>query len=140
MDSRLLSRKHWYIFSAFVAVAFVFFVWANSEIIKDYSQLFPEKQSQSMDRVKIVIDFGNGQKRAFGGQLMPDMTVERALEASHSVAGISYAVEGPQVVEIDGVKVTVSKQWHVFVNDSTSDGVPVSYLLKPGDTVTIRYQ
>ena len=140
MDSKSHSPKYWYLFGAIVAVAVVFFVWANSEITKEYLQPFPAKQAQNADRVKIVIDFGNGKKRAFGGSLVPDMSVERALEASRSVAGISYVVEGTRVVEIEGVRVTVNKKWRVYVNDSTEDGVPVSYLLKPGDTVTVRYQ
>ncbi|MBU6415026.1 hypothetical protein KGQ34_02175 [Patescibacteria group bacterium] len=100
----------------------------------------PAKQAQNAGKVKIVIDFGNGKKRAFGGSLAPDMTVEAALDASRSVAGISYVVEGSRVVEIGGVRVTADKKWHVYVNDSQEDGIPVSYLLKPGDTVTVRYQ
>lgn len=140
MDPKAHSSKYWYMLGALVVAAFVFFVWANSEIIKEYSQLFPAKQDKTADRVKIVIDFGGGKVRAFGGQLTPDMSVERALEASRSVAGISYVVEGAQVVEIEGVRMTVDKKWHVYVNNSTEDGVSVSYLLKPGDTVTVRYQ
>lgn len=141
MDTKLHSSKYWYLFGAVVAAAFVFFVWANSEISREYSQLFPSaKQAQNAGKVKILIDFGNGKKRAFGGSLTQDMTVERALEASRSVAGISYVVEGGRVVEIGGVQVTADKKWHVYVNDSQKDGVPVSYLLKPGDAVMVRYQ
>ncbi len=139
MDPKLHSSKYWYILGALVAVAVVFIVWANLKISKEF-QPVPVKQAQNVDRVKILIDFGNGKKRAFGGQLTPDMSVARALEASRSVAGISYTLEGARVVEIEGVRVTVSKKWHVYVNDSTEDGVPISYLLKPGDTVTVRYQ
>lgn len=141
MDPKLQPPTYWYILGAVVAASIVFFLWANLEISKEYSQLFPQaKQVQTAGKVKILIDFGNGKKRAFGGSLVPDMTVERALAASRSVAGISYVVEGNRVVEIGGVKVTVDKKWHVYVNDSTEDGTPVTYLLKPGDTVTVRYQ
>lgn len=134
------STKYWYILGAVVLVAAVFVMWANSEISKEFFSLFPAKQAQNANRVKIVIDFGNGKKRAFGGQLMPDMTVERALAVSHSVAGISYVIEGSRVVEIEGVRVTVNKKWHVYVNDSAQDSIPVTYLMKPGDVVTVRYQ
>lgn len=141
MDTKLHSSNYWYIFGAVVCAAIVFFLWVNSEISREYSQLFPQaKQAQTAGKVKILIDFGNGKKRAFGGSLAPDMTVERALDASRSVAGISYSVEGERVVEIGGVRITADKKWHVYVNDLQKDGVPVSYLLKPGDAVTVRYQ
>jgi len=101
----------------------------------------PAQSGTSLAR--LVLDFGDGQRREFEGELVPRMSVLDALAASAAVADIpvSYApARGGTVVAAIGQKGdSGTKHWVFTVNGKTGEN-PATYVVKPGDVVLWRYQ
>lgn len=88
---------------------------------------------------RVTIDFGNGKKRAFKGEVVEGMTVYDALVASREVGGFSLSFKGDAINEIDGVK-NNSHIWRSYVNGKPLADLPQFEEIKPGDEIVFKFE
>lgn len=96
-------------------------------------------QKKNADGARVVIDFGNGKKRAFRGEVVRGMTVYDALVASREVGGFSLSFKGDAIDEIGGIK-NNSHIWRSYMNGKPITGLPQFEEVKPGDEIVFRFE
>lgn len=91
----------------------------------------------------LILDFGDGQKREFRGEVLPPMTVLDALSLSTDAAKLELSYkperEGVEVTTINGKKASGGKHWAFYVNGKLGED-PAAYEIKPMDVIEWRYE
>jgi hypothetical protein len=126
---------------AALAVLGIVFVFGNY-LARDASfvpQEVGKKTEESGAKARLVIDFGNGTKRVFRGDVAEGMTVYDALLASQEVGGLSFSLNGEEVNEIGGVK-NNSHEWRYYVNGKSAKTAPQFEEVKPGYEIVFRFE
>lgn len=88
---------------------------------------------------RLLIDFGNGRKRAFRGEVVEGMTVYDALVASREVGGFSFSFRGDVIDEIGGTK-NNAHVWRSYVNGKPTAALPQFEEVKPGDEIVFKFE
>lgn len=133
------SKYYWVIVAlASFAVLGIVFVLGNS-LQKEISAPVPGTVFKREGGARLVVDFGNGKKRAFRGEVVSGMTVYDALAAAREAGGLTVAFRGDAVEEIGGVK-NNSHEWRYYVNGKPAASVPQFEEVKPGDEVVFRFE
>ena len=115
----------------------------NNNLTKDSSVSPKSVVSQDGEgKARLLIDFGNGKKRAFRGAVVDGMTVYDVLLASKEGGSFSFSVNGSGVEEIDGVKNSSrdSHEWRYSVNGKASNVSPEFEEVKPGDEIVFKFE
>ena len=102
---------------------------------------FPAPRNEA----KVMINFGDGQKRAFQGAIIEGMSVYHALLASTTAGNLELEVaqnqEGSSVEKIDAVSNNGSRNWEYHLNGKPQDRNSLEErLVRPGDTVEFIYE
>ena len=127
------------VFAAAVALIFA----ANNAFYRDYAAYFtpPPPAPPPAPVTRLVIDFGNGTKRAFLGPVEPEMTIVTALRASELAGNFSTSFNGRgEVLAIAGVKALGNKRWNLYVNGTLLRTPPGEFDVRSGDRITFRYE
>ncbi|MBI2055750.1 MAG: hypothetical protein HYT42_02570 [Candidatus Sungbacteria bacterium] len=130
---------------AFLIAAALIFSWNssfNSDFQNYFSSPFSPGESSPDVRGRLVIDFGNGRKRAFEGEVRLGMTVLLALRAAEKAGNFKTVLdERGRIVDIAGVKNNSEKRWRTDLN-----GLPVNNgslnktAVSAGDKIIFRYE
>lgn len=127
------------VFAAAVALIFA----ANNAFFRDYQAYFtpPSPAPPPAPVTRLVIDFGNGQKRAFLGPVEPEMTIVTALRASGIAGNFSASFNGQgRVLAIAGVQAFEPERWNVYVNGALLSTPPGEFDVRSGDRILFRYE
>lgn len=128
----------------FLATAFIF-SW-NSSFNSDFRSYFSFPASPNGSRLnahgRLVVDFGNGRKRAFEGEVRTGMTVLLALRAAEKAGNFKTVLdERGRIVDIAGVKNNGEKRWRADVNGQpVTNGSLGSTAISAGDKIMVRYE
>lgn len=99
--------------------------------------------SRTETEVEVVIDFGNGERRAFSGPVGPGTTALDVM--SFAAAAGSFELElagqdGMALVQVGTFRINAQRQWEVRLNDRG----PIQDLqrtsVRPGDRLNLRFQ
>lgn len=132
------SKYYWGIVAiAALAVLGMVFV-LNDYLAKDAAIVSNDTGSKNAEtKARLLIDFGNGKKRAFRGEVIGGMTVQDTLLAS--MGEVSFRVDGDGIKEIDGVK-NNSHHWQYYVNGEKKTVLPEFEEVNPGDEIVFRLE
>lgn len=139
MDTKQL---YYWLIVAVAALGTLAGIYILSGYLDEESAIVPGgvvSQKKADGGARVLIDFGNGKKRAFRGEVVGGMTVYDALVASREVGGFSLSFKGDAINEIDGVK-NNSRIWRAYVNGEPVVGLPQFEEVKPGDEIVFRFE
>lgn len=141
-NSWLHEHRAWcfftFLFVGVAAIGVLFF--ADAEFGKEYQALqsAPEiKSKQETSLVRIQIEFGD-EKRAFEGRAGNGLTLGAALSEISGISGLDLATSENGIAAIGTVK-NDEKEWRVYKNDKPLPA-PLSYTLRGGDRIMLRYE
>lgn len=139
MDTK---QSYYWAIVAVAALGTLAGIFILSGYLEKESAIAPEQsvsQKKNGGGAHVLIDFGNGKKRAFRGEVVRGMTAYDALVASREVGGFSLSFQGDAINEIDGVK-NNSHIWRSYVNGTPITGLPQFKEVKAGDEIVFRFE
>lgn len=131
--------------AAFLGAVILIFSWNNSFYSDMYGYYTSAPPSAGVSRPtargRIGVDFGNGEKRAFGGEIYTGMTILAALREAENVGNFKTQTdERGKIVSIAGVKNNGRKIWRMYINGAPASELPGRVDIKSGDNVIFRYE
>lgn len=137
MDTK---TSYWIVlFTAFFVAAGVM-LNANRELnrLDGFSVTPPPSlpQSSETQEAKIELDFNNGKRRLFVGELATAYRLPVALRAVAREGDFTYKIEGGEIKELAGVK----GEWKIYKNGkSTNESIDL-LTIKSGDHYVLRIE
>lgn len=137
-ESWMHEHRSWCFFAFILigisAIALLYF--ADARFSQEYEALQSVPQMSSK-YVRIQIEF-ESEKRAFEGSAENNLTLQAALTEIADIASLPMALENNEIAAIGAVK-NNGRGWRVYRNDASLSN-PLSYVLKGGDRITLRYE
>ena len=100
-----------------------------------------EKKQAIVGKVELIIDFGNGSKRAFEGEIVDNEALVDALNQASKVGNFSYEIDARNnIFAINDVAGGGDKAWRVYLNDKKMDGLTSGVALKSNDKILVKYE
>lgn len=129
------------IFSAIallIMVAFAVFSFSSNKL-GDKLVVAPETP-KIIGRAVLTIDFGNGTKRAFEGDVVENETLLDALTLTSKAGNFRYELDKKMnLAAIETFTATNGKKWQLRINDKKIDKPLSEVILKDGDNILIKY-
>jgi|SRR3989344_3131480 len=89
----------------------------------------------------LTIDFGNGQKRFFEGDIVDDETFVDIFNKASIAGKFSYVFDGKNsIVSVNGTNNGNEKSWHLYINDKNIDELLSKIIIKNYDKVFVKYE
>lgn len=142
MPSNTTTRDKCFLTSAVtIGIVAAFFVYWSEQTFT--IEVPPQLSAPRSRQASLLLDFGDGKRREFRGEVAPSMTVMEALALSADAGRIALDYKpsgtGVEVSEINGKRVEQKKGWVFYVNGQRG-GNPLTYLVQPGDAIEWRYE
>jgi len=121
-------------------------ILAATTIFFAYNKLGFQDNQANAGNARLVIDFGNGTKRAFEGGTVEQMTILQALIASSAEGkfAIDYTINSTGETElksIAGQTSTNQKKWYVYLDNELVKTSDISKkTIKVQDNIEFRYK
>ena len=97
--------------------------------------------SKIIGQAALTIDFSDGNKRNFEGEIISGETLLDALSQASKAGNFSYQLdEKNNLAAIDSFTRNKNKSWHWYLNDKKIDKPLGEIILKSGDEIIIRYE
>ncbi len=100
-------------------------------------------KTETAIEAEVVIDFGNGERRAFSGPVGPGTTALDAMSFAAAAGSLELELagqDGVALVQVGKFRTSAQKRWEVRLNDRG----PVQDLrrtsIQPGDRLNLRFQ
>ncbi len=91
-------------------------------------------------RAALTIDFSDGNKRNFEGEIIEGETLFDALDQASKAGNFSYKLdEKNNLAAIEGFIKNNNKSWHWYLNDKKIDKPLGEIILKSSDKILIKY-
>ncbi len=145
LTSQSYQRLYWTaLLMAFAAVLAVIFS-EDDKFYRDFERYFSGLQPSISGRAtlptRLTIDFGNGERRAFQGEVEDGMTILAALFASQTAGRFSVSTDSRgRVIDIAGIRAGGGRAWRVYLNDAPIQDLPGHTEIQPGDKILFRYE
>ncbi|MDO8743195.1 MAG: hypothetical protein Q7J30_01375 [Candidatus Azambacteria bacterium] len=89
----------------------------------------------------LTIDFGDGSKRSFEGEIVAGETSLDALAQASKAGNFSYKMNGNnELIAIENVAQKKNKRWRWYLDDKKIDRPLNEIVLKSGDKMLTRYE
>jgi len=100
-----------------------------------------EEKQNIIGKAELTIDFGNGNKRAFEGDIVENETPADALSQASKVGGFSYKIdEKSNLYAINNFADGKDKTWNLYLNDKKINGLVGGVVLKSNDKILVKYE
>lgn len=94
-----------------------------------------------LGKAELIINFGDGKERNFGGEIIEGETLFDALNQASKAGNFSYQLdEKNNLAAIDNFARNKNKSWRWYLNDKKIDKSPNEIILKSGDEILIKYE
>ncbi|MCX6813818.1 MAG: DUF4430 domain-containing protein [Candidatus Azambacteria bacterium] len=136
-----MNKKDDYVLMLFALLllilsASVIFWFSGNKQDNNISQSAPKIIGQA----ELTVDFGNGQKRVFEGEIIDGETLLDALNQASKAGNFSYKLdEKNNLAVIEDFIRNNNKSWHWYLNDKKIDKSLNEIILKSGDKILIKY-
>jgi len=108
-----------------------------------HSSSFKENPFKEKPLARLLIDYGNGKKRAFEGEVVEGLNLKFLLEILAQDKKISYKLRKTQkgliLESLEGIK-NNSKQWRCYLNGNLVEKDLEKVFIEPGDEVRLVFQ
>ncbi|MBI3305113.1 hypothetical protein HYZ80_02215 [Candidatus Parcubacteria bacterium] len=98
---------------------------------------------QTETEAEVVVDFGNGERRAFSGPVGPETTALDVMAFVAAAGSLELELAGQDemvLVQVGEFRTNTQSQWEVWLNDRG----PIQNLqrtsIRPGDRLNLRFQ
>ena len=92
-------------------------------------------------QAELTIDFGNGEKRVFEGEIIEGETLVDALNQAANAGLFYYQLDGENnVAAIESYTSNKNKSWYWYLDDKKVGGSSKGIILKSGDKILIKYE
>lgn len=89
----------------------------------------------------LTIDFGNGQKRAFKGEIVENENLLNVLNQAAKAGNLNYKLdEKNNIAAIGTFAATKTKTWQWHVNGKTVEKPIYEVIVRPNDEILIKYE
>jgi len=122
----------------------------SSGIKKQSNDVSQSLTPKIIGKAELTIDFGNGKKRVFEGDIVERETLVGVLIQASKAGNFSYKLDGGDNLAIvslwdisQGEKnftAKAGKSWHWYLNDKKLNKSLNEIILKNGDKILIRYE
>lgn len=98
-------------------------------------------ESKIIGRAALTIDFSDGNKRNFEGEIINGETLFDALNQASKAGNFSYQLdEKNNLAAIDSFTRDKNKLWHWYLNDKKINKPLGEIILKSGDEILLQYK
>lgn len=102
------------------------------------SQALPPK---IIGQAALTIDFGNGERRAFEGDIVENETLIGVLTQASKAGDFSYKLDKKSdLAAIEEFTTDGKKSWHWYLNGKKIDKLPSETIIEDGDKILIMYE
>lgn len=92
-------------------------------------------------KAELTIDFGNGEKRVFEGEIIENETLIDVLTQASLAGKFSYKLDNKNnLAAIENFAAKAGKSWHWRLNDEKISKPLNEIILKSGDKILIKYE
>jgi len=92
-------------------------------------------------RAALTIDFSDGNKRNFEGEIVENETLIDVLIQASKAGNFSYKLDGENnLAAVDSFTRNKNKSWHWYLNDKKNDKPLGEIILKSGDEILLQYK
>lgn len=89
-----------------------------------------EEKQNIIGKAELTIDFGDGNKRAFEGEIVENETLIDALNQASKAGNFSS----------EEIILNKDKSWHWYLNDEKMDNLTDRVVLKSNDKILVKYE
>lgn len=108
---------------------------------KEKQNTITKEQQNIIGKAELIIDFGNGNKRAFEGEIVENETLVDVLNQAAKVGNFSYKIdEKNNLSAINSFTGGKDKIWRWYLNDKKIDNLIGGIVLKSNDKILVRYE
>lgn len=141
------SRHAWTVVIFVSITAFILIIRAYNEFRADIGRTIDSARAVSSDGEKqglawIEIDFGNGKKRLFEGDVSQrSYTLDIALYAAGQAGLFDFTVEQGKIAALADIPNTRQKKWIIYRNGKpASEDALENLIIAEGDQYAFRYE
>ena len=134
----------------FILIAVLLLILTSFAILNFSSvkSRFQKQVSKIIGKAVLKIDFGNGTKRAFEGEIIENETLVGVLIQASRAGNFSYKLDEMASItsleDTSGVKKNFisdkNKSWQWYLNDKKINKLPGEIIVGVGDNILIRYE
>lgn len=96
---------------------------------------------QIIGRAILTVDFGNGTKRAFEGEIIDNETIIGILMQASKAGSFYYKLDDKyNLAAIESYANGKNKSWQWYLNDKKINNSPGETIIKSGDNILIKYE
>ncbi|MFH1990404.1 MAG: hypothetical protein ABIJ19_00935 [Patescibacteria group bacterium] len=100
-----------------------------------------EEKQNIIGKAELMIDFGDGNKRAFEGEIVENQTPVDALNQASKIGNFSYKIdEKNNLSAINNFTGDKDKMWQWYLNDKKMDSLIGGIVLKSNDKILVKYE
>ncbi|MBU2082240.1 hypothetical protein KKH14_02320 [Patescibacteria group bacterium] len=100
-----------------------------------------EEKQNIIGKAELMIDFGDGNKRAFEGEIVENETPVDALNQASKIGNFSYKIdEKNNLSAINNFTGDKDKMWQWYLNDKKMDSLIGGIVLKSNDKILVKYE
>ncbi len=89
-----------------------------------------EEKQNIIGKAELIIDFGNGNKRTFEGEIVENETPVDALNQASKAGNFSS----------EEIILNKDKSWHWYLNDKKMESLTDGVILKSNDKILVKYE
>lgn len=123
--------------------ASILFLFLGGFLVFQFSYFLPDvpRPPQIIGSANLTIDFGNGVKRVFSGDIVINENLLDVLTQSSVAGGFSYKLnKNGDLVSINTLISGRKKSWRWYLNGEKVDKKPSKITVKPNDNILIKYE
>lgn len=139
-----INLNHWFIIGITALAAALLILWAENryerELDHDLEALLQSRSVARDKYARIEVDFGNGKKRYFQGDVNGyQYTFSEVLNSAANNGNFSLTLRNGDIVELAGIYDS-SGSWRVYLNGEEQKKPMNALMVEAGDKYVLRYE
>ncbi|KKU06011.1 MAG: hypothetical protein UX07_C0009G0015 [Parcubacteria group bacterium GW2011_GWA2_45_30] len=139
-----LNIKHWFLIGIAALLAAFSVIWAEQryerELERDLKVILQSKSAVRDKYALLEVDFGNGKKRYFQGDVNGyQYTLSEVLDSAANNGKFSLTLRNGDIAELAGIYDS-GGSWKIYLNDREQNMSADALVVEAGDMYALRYE